>query len=457
MPPSAVSSRPQTLRQARRAYQKAGATTRLSERQMKQLERSAELQERADRIKERENRRKANLKKKNERIEREREARARMGIASPVREDVGPSQMRLGAFLAVGVGVKTTCEGIQSKREGCDDVVVEEGPPPSAQRPSPARSPLQARSVNDIIKPMAKSSPDIKPANPSTAMPPPPRPIQQKPQSSPRPQDGAKKLTKPTARPPDKHLIKTSLDLCSSKPTLKTSTGPSRPGTMPPPPPLPRVKPPLKPPNKPPPKASFQRPSKVPLKVPPNPQPITDEWAAFLVSNTQIEREICTPKAPLSSSTKKTSETLSVTKTPHLFLTPSDSDSASTPCPAGPRKLSKPSAEEVLALICTQDLLFDDEVDQELNSVNTIGKPGKHVRQEEERDRRRLEQEFGNDLRVCDFEGAVLQAEPKASPIEKPQPWKKESQRKPQQQQRTDSFWDDEFDISTQEFRELVD
>ncbi|KAG7006974.1 mRNA-capping enzyme [Physcia stellaris] len=425
MPPSAVSSRPQTLRQARRAYQKAGATTRLSERQLKQLERSAELQERADRIKERENRRKANLKKKNERIEREREARARMGIASPVREDVGPSQMRLGAFLTVGVGVKPTCEGIQSKRDHCDDVVVEEGPPPSAQRPSPARSPLQARPVNDIIKPLAKPSPDIKPAKPSIAMPPPPRPSQQKPQSSPRTQDSAKKLTKPTARPPDKHLIKTSLDLCSSKPTLKPSTGPPRPGTMPPPP-LPRVKPPLKPPNKPPPKASFQRPSKVPLKVPPNPQPITDEWAAFLVSNTQIEREICTPKAPLSSSTKKTSETLSVTKTPHLFLTQSDSDPASTPCPAGPRKLSKPSAEEVLALICTQDLLFDDEVDQELSSVDTIGKPGKH-------------------------------AEPKASPIEKPQPWKDEDQRKPQRQQKTDSFLDDEFDISTQEFRELVD
>ena len=95
-------------------------------------------------------------------------------------------------------------------------------------------------------------------------------------------------------------------------------------------------------------------------------------------------------------------------------------------------------------------------MDQELSSVNTIGKPGKHVRLEGERDRR-LEQEFGNDLRNCDFEGAVLQADPKASPIEKPQPGKEEGQRKPQQQQKTDSFWDDEFDISTQEFRELVD
>ena len=76
-------------------------------------------------------------------------------------------------------------------------------------------------------------------------------------------------------------------------------------------------------------------------------------------------------------------------------------------------------------------------------------KPGKHDRLEGERDRR-LEREFG------DY-GVVLQAEPKTRPVEKPQPWKQESQRKPQQQQKTESFCDDEFDISTQEFRELVD
>lgn len=456
MPGSAVSSRPQTLRQARRAYQKAGATTRLSERQQRQLERSAELQERADRIKERENRRKANLKKKNERIEREREARARMGIASPVKEDVGPSQMRLGAFLAVGVGVKPICEGIQSKREHCEDVFFEEGPPPSAQRPSPARSPLQARSGNGITKPMAKPTPDVKPAKPPIAMPPPPRPMQQKPQSSPRRKDSVETSNRLKARPPDKHLIKTTLDLCSTKPTPKPSTRSPRPGTMPPPP-LPTTRPPLKPPLKVPSKTSFRRPAKVPLKLPPKPQPIIDEWAAFLVSNTQIEREICTPKAPLPSSTKKPSEGLSVTRTPHLFLTQSDSDPASTPCPVIPRKPSKPSAEEVLALICTQDLLFDDEVDQELSSVNMTVKPGKHVRLEGEKDRR-TEQEFGDDLTDCDLEGAALQVEHSAIPTETPQSRKQEGWMKPkQQQQQIDSFCDDEFDISTQDFRELVD
>ena len=79
-----------------------------------------------------------------------------------------------------------------------------------------------------------------------------------------------------------------------------------------------------------------------------------------------------------------------------------------------------------------------------------VVKPGKNIRLEGERDRR-LGQETGNDFTDGELEGAMLKAEHKS------QPRKLEGQIKPKQQQKTDSFYDDDFDISTQEFRELVD
>lgn len=96
---------PQTLRQAKKAYRKSGATVRLSESELAISERRSVLQERADRIKEREARRKANIKRKEERNQREREARARMGIKEQPKEGtthVGPSQLSLGGFLGGG-------------------------------------------------------------------------------------------------------------------------------------------------------------------------------------------------------------------------------------------------------------------------------------------------------------------------------------------------------------------
>ena len=105
MPYPPLNHRPQTLREAKRAYRKSGGTVRLSESEKAILERRAVLQERADRIKEREARRKSNLKKREERIQKEREARHRMGIATPPTKEgipVGPSQLHLSGFVYAG-------------------------------------------------------------------------------------------------------------------------------------------------------------------------------------------------------------------------------------------------------------------------------------------------------------------------------------------------------------------
>ena len=98
-----VSSRPQTLKQAKRAYRKSSANVRPSASEIAQAERRAALQERADRIRDREARRKANIKKKEEKIAKEKETAKRMG--RPFAEDkkptwkIGPSQLDLGGFL----------------------------------------------------------------------------------------------------------------------------------------------------------------------------------------------------------------------------------------------------------------------------------------------------------------------------------------------------------------------
>ncbi len=125
MPPN---HRPQTLKQAKKAYRKSGATVHhLSESELAIIERRIVLQERADRMKEREARRKANIKRKEERNQRERETRARMGIKEPVKEGithVGPSQLSLGGFL--GAGEKRKREG--EEEEGYDGSRVTIGP-----------------------------------------------------------------------------------------------------------------------------------------------------------------------------------------------------------------------------------------------------------------------------------------------------------------------------------------
>ena len=113
-------SRPQTLKQAKRAYRKSGASVRLSASELAQAERRAVCQERADRIKEREARRKANLKKREEKIARERNTAHLIG--KPFTEEkkggwkVGASQLDLGRFLG----------GVQ--KPGKEEEVIKEPP-----------------------------------------------------------------------------------------------------------------------------------------------------------------------------------------------------------------------------------------------------------------------------------------------------------------------------------------
>ena len=78
----------QILRQARRAYQKVDEISRLIERQLRQLNRSAELQNRANRIKNKKARRKRNLKKK--RTTKDEKIKT---------DDIVADQIRLNAFV----------------------------------------------------------------------------------------------------------------------------------------------------------------------------------------------------------------------------------------------------------------------------------------------------------------------------------------------------------------------
>ena len=88
-------NRPQTLKQAKKAYRKAGPGPRFSEVELRRLARAAELQERADRIKDREKKKKANRKKREEKMEKEREARRKAGLSEIREAYVGPSQLKL--------------------------------------------------------------------------------------------------------------------------------------------------------------------------------------------------------------------------------------------------------------------------------------------------------------------------------------------------------------------------
>ncbi|CAL8582980.1 hypothetical protein XPA_008620 [Xanthoria parietina] len=100
-PRSVVSSRPQTSRQAKRAYQKAGATPRISAAEQRRIDRAVELDDRAARIRLHNVRARENKRKKAERDEKDRETRKRMGIPEPSKFKIGPSQLSLGSFVGV--------------------------------------------------------------------------------------------------------------------------------------------------------------------------------------------------------------------------------------------------------------------------------------------------------------------------------------------------------------------
>ena len=151
MAASPVGRRPQTLKQAKKAYQKNGGVKKLSERELRQIKRAAELQERATRIKDREARRKLNLQKKEEKFEKERRARAEAGLKEePIGRlgKVGASQCRLDAqwFSRNKSGTATNGERrsseeefegeVDKQRTTCDEheQADEWSPPMSAQK-----------------------------------------------------------------------------------------------------------------------------------------------------------------------------------------------------------------------------------------------------------------------------------------------------------------------------------
>ncbi|KAL9100739.1 MAG: hypothetical protein Q9163_003924 [Psora crenata] len=103
MPATGSFYRPQTLKQAKKAYRKSGSAPKLSVSELAIIERRAMLQERADRIKQREARRKANIKKKEEKKEKEKATMIRMGRSVPVEGGikVGPSQLDLARYMPV--------------------------------------------------------------------------------------------------------------------------------------------------------------------------------------------------------------------------------------------------------------------------------------------------------------------------------------------------------------------
>ncbi|KAL8820105.1 MAG: hypothetical protein Q9223_001596 [Gallowayella weberi] len=247
MPQSTVSYRPQTLRQAKRAYQKAGGAPRISAAQQRRIERAAELQERAERIRLHNIRAKENKRRKAEKLEKEREARKRMGIDDPVKNDVGSSQLRLGAFMAVG------------KK-------------PKEEEPCPPASPFRDR---DVAVECPNTGPAVHETVPSI-----------KPEHVPL-QSGTTTLCSPPKTP----IVSPNRKLAQS--AVKKEITP-QPQLMPPPP-----RPPLK-------KVSLNPTAQSSLH-PPKTVPVCSvetDWDLFLDSNTQVEREISGPPAkslPVSS------------------------------------------------------------------------------------------------------------------------------------------------------------
>ncbi|KAL8704399.1 MAG: hypothetical protein Q9201_002425 [Fulgogasparrea decipioides] len=185
MPLQTVSYRPQTSRQAKRAYQKAGATPRLSAVEQRRIERAAELEERAARIRAHNLRARENKRRKAEKLEREREARKRMGIPDQVKKEVGPSQLSLGEFVNAGSKWKSerSCSPVLQPSiihtADCADSVSEtdrQNKPAAASSspntPKPHSSPKQSvipRSCMTLCKETNK-----KPIPSASLMPPPP-------------------------------------------------------------------------------------------------------------------------------------------------------------------------------------------------------------------------------------------------------------------------------------------
>lgn len=154
MAPAINSNRPQTLKQAKKAYRTAGASPRFSEIELRRLARAADLQERAEGLKEREKKKKASRRKKEEKMEKERESRRKAGLPEFREAFVGPSQLKLAFPCARG---KRQQDGESSDAPGKGLARIEkQGVTESVE--APCRIPqtplqLQPKSSDLIFKP----------------------------------------------------------------------------------------------------------------------------------------------------------------------------------------------------------------------------------------------------------------------------------------------------------------
>lgn len=369
---------------------------RLSESEKAVLERRAVLQERADRIKDREARRKANLKRKEERVQREREARHRMGVATPPAKEgihVGPSQLHLSGFMYAGTkrkredGEKEVEVDKEEKSEiHTEGELVVQEQHSSPMEPPPSRQPLQLLSTNAYTNSQRLTSSQIAKANPPKVrdfalqknaaspkqapalnkdppfqlqkgmredeVPEPFRSVLLRAQGMPEIQ---KRMGLPTLLPPLRRhsQLKAASPISQQKPPQKvesiyTSTVKTARNQMPaastkgPPPPHHPIQ-----------ATTFDsatrqvRPS---IPAPPKSETIPeDDFDDFFVSNTQIQRELSPPLTPPA---KNTPLSLSKARLP-----------APGPLLKPPAAADKDTAD-FLALISTQDLDFSDEYTQ---------------------------------------------------------------------------------------------
>lgn len=158
MTPLAIQHKPQTLKQAKKAYKQAGATPRFSKLELRRLDRCGELLERADRLKAKGRQKKANKKKRDEKLGKEKEARRKAGLPEVREAYVGASQLKLDF-----VGAATRLKENEQTENQC--------PHNFMKQPSqlPTRGPLQPRSSNIISIPKSQETSPNKCHNTATA------------------------------------------------------------------------------------------------------------------------------------------------------------------------------------------------------------------------------------------------------------------------------------------------
>ena len=447
--PSGPSHRPQTLKQAKKAYRKSGATVRLSDSELALIERRAVLQERADRIRERETRRKANLKRKEERNQKEKEVRQRMRLPSPTKGGfhVGPSQLHLGDFMVMG-GKRKREEAPSRDRKvgnsGLNDTKSKGHQASTASQPS--RTPLQEASANIMtkvepckeIEDSEQSEQDIEdPQKIPTKLVTPthsrnsPQVPSIKPSALPRP------LTKLEAF----KIVDEGRKAIESNQALPMG-----------PPPLPN---PLKPKSAPP--TTHQARSLIaPQGNPPN--IALDPWDDLFVSNTQIVREISLPafpqapksatptKVPSSPSLPSKNETTSLLShlstqdldtfdilTQPLIQSPSTAGTTLTPPKTAFDNTNTTTISSLLLQISTQDLDFSDS-----------STPSKSPR--------KGSSDFNEDVTEEDLEDLVLEYEMQSSWGPKGEEKVAEGDGEKTYEDENDAF---ESELSTQDWREL--